>query len=58
MALLVIPVVKLFVFDIFLMEQGYRVAAFVTLGVLLLATGLVYQRYNEAIRGFLFGQRA
>lgn len=57
MALLAIPVVKLFVFDIFLMEQGYRVAAFVTLGGLLLATGLVYQRYSQAVRGFLFGQR-
>ena len=58
MALLAIPVAKLFVFDIFLMERGYRVAAFVTLGGLLLATGLVYQRYSQAIRGFIFGQRA
>ena len=58
MALLAIPLVKLFVFDIFLMERGYRVAAFVTLGGLLLATGLVYQRYSQAIRGFVFGQRA
>ena len=58
MALLAIPVAKLFVFDIFLMERGYRVAAFVSLGGLLLATGLVYQRYSQTIRGFLFGQRA
>ena len=58
MALLAIPVAKLFVFDIFLMERGYRVAAFVTLGGLLLATGLVYQRYSQTIRGFLFGRRA
>ena len=56
MALLAVPVVKLFVFDVFLLERGYRVAAFVTLGVLLLGTGLVYQRYNAAIRGFLFGE--
>ncbi len=55
MALLAVPVAKLFVFDVFLLERGYRVAAFVTLGVLLLGTGLVYQRYNAAIRGFLFG---
>ena len=47
MALLTIPVAKLFVFDVFLLEQGYRVAAFVTLGVLLLGTGLVYQRYSQ-----------
>ena len=47
MALLTIPVAKLFVFDVFLLERGYRVAAFVTLGVLLLGTGLVYQRYSQ-----------
>jgi uncharacterized membrane protein len=56
-ALLAIPVMKLFVFDIFLLERGYRVAAFTSLGAMLLGTGLVYQRYNQAIRGFLFGQR-
>ena len=57
MALLAVPVAKLFVFDVFLLERGYRVAAFVTLGVLLLGTGLVYQRYSLAIRGFLFGRQ-
>lgn len=54
--LVAIPIVKLFTFDIFLLEHGYRVAAFVTLGLLLLATGLAYQRYSEAFRGFLFGR--
>ena len=57
MALMAIPVAKLFVFDVFLLEQGYRVAAFVTLGVLLLGMGLVYQRYNQAIRGFFFDRQ-
>ena len=57
-ALLAVPVVKLFGFDVFLLEREYRVAAFVTLGVLMLGTGLVYQRYSQAVRGFLFGQRA
>ena len=56
LALLGIPVLKLFVFDIFLLERGYRVAAFISLGALLMATGLVYQRYSQAIRGFLFGK--
>ena len=56
MMLLGIPVIKLFVFDVFLLEQGYRVAAFVTLGALLLGTGLVYQRYSIAIKGFFFGE--
>ena len=58
MALLAVPVLKLFIFDVFLLERGYRVASFVTLGLLLLATGLVYQRYSLAIRGFFFGQKA
>jgi uncharacterized membrane protein len=58
MALLALPVVKLFVFDVFLLDRGYRVVAFVTLGVLLLALGLAYQRYSEALRGFFFGKRA
>ena len=57
MALLALPVIKLFGFDVFLLEQGYRVAAFVTLGVLLLGTGLAYQRYSQALRGFLFGEK-
>ena len=58
MALLVVPVAKLFVFDVFLLETGYRVAAFVILGVLLLGMGLAYQRYSQALRGFLFEQWA
>ena len=57
MALLAVPLVKLFGFDVFLLEREYRVAAFVTLGVLMLGTGLAYQRYSQAVRGFLFGQR-
>ena len=57
MALLALPVIKLFGFDVFLLEQGYRVAAFVTLGVLLLGTGLAYQRYSQALREFLFREK-
>lgn len=56
--LLAIPVAKLFVFDVFLLDMEYRVAAFLTLGVLLLAMGLVYQRYSQAVRGFVLGNRA
>ena len=56
MGLLAVPVVKLFVFDVFLLEQIYRVAAFVTLGALLLATGLIYQRYSTELKGLLLGR--
>ena len=54
LGLLALPVVKLFLVDSFALEQGYRVAAFLCLGALLLAGGFLYQRYQEAIRGFLF----
>ena len=54
--LLAIPVAKLFVYDVFLLEMAYRVVAFLTLGCLLLSMGLVYQRYSHAVRGFLFGR--
>ena len=54
-ALLAVPVAKLFVFDVFLLEMAYRVVAFITLGCLLLGMGLVYQRYSLVVRGFLFG---
>ena len=55
--LLIIPVAKLFAFDVFLLHMEYRVAAFLTLGVLMLAMGLVYQRYSRAVRGFVLGRR-
>ena len=53
--LLAIPVAKLFMFDVLLLDMVYRVVAFITLGCLLLAMGLVYQRYSGAVRGFLIG---
>ena len=37
----------------YLLEQGYRVAAFLSLGGILLIGGLLYQRYAQQIRGFL-----
>ena len=55
LALLAVPVLKLFVFDIFALEREYRVAAFMGLGGILVAAGFLYQRYNRVIRGFLLG---
>ena len=40
-------------FDIFALEQGYRVGAFLGLGGILVLGGFLYQRYSRAIRGFL-----
>ena len=54
LALLAAPVVKLFAFDSRLLEQEFRVIAFLALGLILLAGGLIYQRYSRVVRGFLF----
>ena len=53
LALLMVPVVKLFVFDVFELEQGYRVVAFMGLGAILVAGGFLYQKFRGAIREFL-----
>jgi len=50
--LLAVPIVKVFVYDVFSLEVGYRIAAFVGLGVLLLVSGYLYQRYSKVIKGF------
>ena len=52
MILLAVPIVKVFVYDVFKLEMGYRIAAFVGLGVLLLVSGYLYQRYSKVIKGF------
>ena len=52
---LLIPVLKLFIFDVFQLEQEYRVIAFIALGGLLLLTGLAYQWKRKEIKEFLIG---
>ena len=54
LALLAVPVVKLFAFDSLQLEQEYRVIAFLSLGLMMVAGGLLYQRYSKVVRGFLF----
>ena len=53
LALLTIPVAKVFVYDVFQLEQAYRVAAFIGLGALLLISGYLYQRFGRAIKEFV-----
>lgn len=57
LALLSIPVIKLFVVDTFDLEQGYRVVAYFSLGFIMLVGGLLYQRYSAAINRFLFEEQ-
>ena len=52
LALLAVPVVKVFAYDSRTLEQEYRVIAFLALGLILVAGGLLYQRYSRAVRGF------
>ncbi len=54
LGLLAVPILKLFLFDSLALEQGYRVAAFLILGLILLVLGFLYQRHGGVIRGFLF----
>jgi hypothetical protein len=56
LALLAVAIVKLFVIDTFTLGSGYRVAAYLILGILLLAGGYVYHRYGEVIKGFILDQ--
>jgi len=53
LGLLVIPIVKVFIYDVWVLEMVYKIIAFVGLGLLLVASGYLYQRYREVIRGFI-----
>jgi len=51
LAFLVFPIIKVFVYDVFKLEMGYRIGAFVGLGLLLLVSAYLYQRYSKVIKG-------
>ncbi len=51
LALLAVPIVKVFAYDVFHLETSYRIGAFVGLGLLLLASAYLYQRYSKIIKG-------
>jgi len=53
LALLAIPIVKVFIYDVWVLEQVYRIVAFVGLGILLIVSAYLYNRYSKVIRGFL-----
>jgi len=53
LALLAIPIIKVFVYDVFALERVYRIVAFVGLGLLLIISAYLYHRFSKAIRGFL-----
>jgi uncharacterized membrane protein len=51
LALLAVPIVKVFIYDVFKLETSYRIGAFVGLGILLLVAAYLYQRYSKIIKG-------
>ncbi len=53
LALVSVAVLKLFIWDTLTLDDAYRVAAYISLGVLLLAGGFVYHRYADVIKGFI-----
>jgi hypothetical protein len=56
LALVSVAILKLFIIDTLTLERGYRVAAYMIVGVLLLAGGFVYHRYADVIKGFIMDQ--
>lgn len=53
LVLLIVPIGKLFVYDVWVLETVYRIVAFVGLGLLLIIGAYLYQRYGKAIRSFI-----
>jgi uncharacterized membrane protein len=53
LALLLVAIGKVFVYDVFKLAMVYRIVAFIGLGLLLLTSGYLYQRYSKRIKEFL-----
>ena len=53
LALFLVAIIKVFAFDMFTLGGGYRVAAFASLGIILIAGGFLYQRYDSIIKRFI-----
>jgi uncharacterized membrane protein len=53
LGLFIVPIGKVFIYDVWALETIYRIIAFVGLGLLLLASAYLYQRYSKAIRHFI-----
>ena len=53
LGLFVLTVVKVFLFDVWLLETAIRVFAFISLGVALLLVSFLYRRYRDRIRSWM-----
>ena len=52
LGLLVVPIAKVFLYDVWALQTLYRIVAFVGLGILLIVGGYLYQRNSKRIIGF------
>jgi uncharacterized membrane protein len=50
-ALLLVPIAKVFAYDIFILGGVYRIVSLMGLGAMLMIGGYVYQRYGKVIMG-------
>jgi uncharacterized membrane protein len=53
LGLVSVAIFKLFIWDTFHLQTGWRVGAYVIVGVLLLSGGFVHHRYAGVIKGFI-----
>ncbi len=54
--LLAISIIKVFAYDVWALQTIYRVVAFTGLGLFLLGSGYLYQRFGKAVKGLLKNQ--
>jgi hypothetical protein len=58
LGLLIIPIIKVFLYDVWALQTLYRIVAFVGLGILLIVGGYLYQRNSKTIIGFFTDRHA
>ena len=58
LALMLVAIGKVFVYDVFTLETVYRIIAFVGLGVILVIGGYMYQRLGKTLVDFIQSERA
>ncbi|MBV9265724.1 MAG: DUF2339 domain-containing protein, partial [Acidobacteriaceae bacterium] len=49
LVLIGLVIIKLYLFDVWLLNRVYRISAFVALGALLLITSFLYSRYRHTV---------
>ena len=56
LVILAVAILKLFLIDSLQLDREYSVVAFISLGLLLLSIGFVYQKHQTTIKEFFLGQ--